>query len=246
MAKPATAVRPCELDGLLYERGMGGDVIFLAKTEAFSRQAQLLAEVLFGNRLKGFLGTVGDRLPDEVANGKPAFLLSFLSPWIVPAEVLANSGAAINFHPASVDYPGIGCYNFALYDAAPEFGAVCHHMLPKVDSGVVIEERRFPIFVTDTVESLKLRTMVTMLAMFHDICSLIAAGAPLPVAERQWTRKAFTRKQMEALKEIDPTMSAEEIGRRVRAGSYPGYPGPSVSVGGHRFFYPVPDRPPLA
>jgi methionyl-tRNA formyltransferase len=160
--------------------------------------------------------------------------------------VLTRSGTSINFHPASVDYPGIGCYNFALYDEAPEFGAVCHHMLAKVDTGTVIEERRFPLFPSDTVESLKLRTMVTMLAMFHDICSLIAASSPLPVAERQWARKAFTRKQMEALKEIDAEMSPEEIARRVRAGTYPGYPGPSLSVGGHRFYYPVPDRPPLA
>lgn len=225
---------------------MAADIILLAKTEAFSRQAKVLAEALFGARVESFLGTVGDPLPEPVATGRPLFLLSFLSPWIVPADVLDRAGTSINFHPASVDYPGIGCYNFALYDEAPEFGAVCHHMLAKVDSGTVIEERRFPLFAHDTVETLKLRTMVTMLAMFHDICSVVAAGRPLPVAERQWSRKAYTRREMNALKRIEPNMAADEVARRIRAGTYPGYPGPSVTIAGHTFHYPVPDRPPLA
>ncbi|TMJ14732.1 MAG: hypothetical protein E6G94_08925 [Alphaproteobacteria bacterium] len=225
---------------------MAADIILLAKTETFSQQARIIAEALFGERLQSFLGTVGDPLPEEVANGRPAFLLSFLSPWIIPGPVLDNAGASINFHPASVEYPGIGCYNFALYDEAPEFGAVCHHMLAKVDSGTVIEERRFPLFPSDSVETLKLRTMVTMLAMFHDICSLIAAGRPLPVSPRQWSRKAFTKKQMNALKTIEPDMAPDEVARRIRAGVYPGYPGPSVTIAGHTFYYPVPDRPPLA
>ena len=225
---------------------MPADVILLAKTESFSRQAQALAEIAFGDRLRSFLGIVGDPLPEAVAEARPAVLLSFLSPWIVPQAVLGNCATAINFHPASVDYPGIGCYNFALYEEAPEFGAVCHHMLAKVDTGKVIEERRFPIFPADTVETLKLRTMVTMLAMFHDICSLIATGRELPVAERQWTRRPFTRREMNALKVIEPDMAPEEVARRIRAGTYPGYPGPSVTVGGHQFFYPVPQRPPLA
>lgn len=225
---------------------MAPDIFLLAKTEIFSQQARTVAEALFGARLASFLGTVGDPLPDPVASGRPTFLLSFLSPWIVPGRVLDSCGVSINFHPASVDYPGIGCYNFALYDEAPEFGAVCHHMLARVDTGTVIEERRFPLFPSDTVETLKLRTMVTMVAMFHDICSLIAAGEPLPVAGRQWTRRPFTKRQMNALKVVEPDMPADEVARRIRAGTYPGYPGPSVTIAGHTFYYPVPDRPPLA
>lgn len=225
---------------------MTADIVLLAKTETFSRQARLVAQVLFGERLQSFLGTVGDPLPDELESARPAVLLSFLSPWIVPQRLLDRSKLAINFHPASVDYPGIGCYNFALYDQADEFGALCHHMAAKVDTGTVIEERRFALLPSDTVESLKLRTMVTMLAMFHDICTLIATGEPLPVSERQWTRRPYTRREMNALKAIEPGMPADEIERRIRAGTYPGYPGPSVTIAGHTFYYPVPDRDPIA
>lgn len=225
---------------------MSGEIFLLAKGDPFSRQACAVGEILFGDRVRIFSGVVGDPLPDEIDAGSPAVLLSFLSPWIVPGAVLERSRVALNFHPGSTDYPGIGCYNFALYEGATQFGAVCHHMLAKVDTGQVVEERLFPLLATDTVESLKYRTMVTMLAMFHDLCSMIASDQPLPVAERQWSRRPFTRREMEALKQIDPAMSDAEVRRRLRATVYPGYPGPYVEIGSERFYAPVPDRPPLA
>lgn len=222
------------------------DFILLAKQDAFSRQAALIAQLLFGDRLETFDGKVGDPLPGRVAAARPQALISFLSPWIVPQPLLDGSALAINFHPASTDYPGIGCYNFALYEEASEYGAVCHHMLAKVDTGAIVEERRFPVFPQDSVESLKLRTMVTMLAMFHDLCSLLAAGRPLPASAATWSRRPFTRRQMNELRRIDPAMAPDEVARRVRAMTYPGYPGPSVTLGDRTFYHPVPQRPPLA
>jgi methionyl-tRNA formyltransferase len=225
---------------------MNGEVFLLAKQCRFSGQAADVARILFGDRVRIFTGVVGDPLPQEIASGSPEVLLSFLSPWIVPQAVLDASRTALNFHPGSTDYPGIGCYNFALYEEVPEFGAVCHHMLAKVDTGIVVEERLFPVLPTDTVETLKYRTMVTMLAMFHDLCSLLAGGRELPVSPRQWSRRPFTRREMEELKQIHADMGPEEIKRRLRATIYPGYPGPYVTVGAEKFYASVPDRPPLA
>ena len=119
-------------------------------------------------------------------------------------------------------------------------------MLAKVDTGTIVDERRFPMFAHDTVETLKFRTMVTMLAMFQDVLGLIATGAELPVSPRQWTRRPFTRRGMNALREIEPGMPADEVKRRVRAMTYPGYSGPSVTLEGVTFYAPVPDRPAIA
>ena len=225
---------------------MNGEVFLLAKQCRFSGKSADLARILFGNRVRIFTGAVGDPLPDEIASGSPELLLSFLSPWIVPQAVLDNSGTALNFHPGSTNYPGIGCYNFALYEDVPEFGAVCHHMHAKVDTGIVVDERLFPVMPADTVETLKYRTMVTMLAMFHDLCSLLATGRELPVSPRQWSRRPFTRREMEELKLIEAGMDPQEVKRRLRATVYPGYPGPYVKVGAEKFYALVPDRPPLA
>jgi methionyl-tRNA formyltransferase len=226
---------------------MSPRVILLAKQERFSREASAIAEAAFGADVATYTGAVGDPEPEALRTGSPEYLISFLSPWIVRKPSLDRAGTAINFHPGSTDYPGIGCYNFALYEGATEFGAVCHHMLAKVDTGELVMERRFPVLPEDSVETLKLRTMETMIDMFREIVALIAAGQPLPRADAHWTRRPFTRREMEALKVIEHDMPQDEIDRRVRATVYPGYPGPVMRLpGGGTYAFPVPDRPPIA
>lgn len=222
-------------------------ILLLTKPDRFSREAQAVAESAFGADLAAYEGAVGDPEPEALRTAGPEYLISFLSPWIVSRQSLDRAGTAINFHPGSTDYPGIGCYNFALYEGAAEFGAVCHHMLAKVDSGPVISERRFPVAPDESVETLKLRTMETMIAMFREIVDLIAAGRPLPRAELHWTRRPFTRREMEALKVIEHDMPQEEIDRRVRATVYPSRPGPVMRLAdGGTYAFPIPDRPPIA
>lgn len=220
-------------------------VTLLSKKDEWSLKAGALATAALGDRLRWIAGSRGEPFPDSLDAGSRV-LVSFLSPWIVPAAVLERHDIAINFHPASTDYPGIGCYNFALYEGAPTYGAVCHHMAPRVDSGAIIDERRFAVTDADSVESLKLRTVVVMLSMFHDIIYTIAAGEKLPEAATTWTRKPFTRKQLDALCVLTPDMPADEMARRVRAVTYPRFPGAEMHVNGQVFKSPVPDRPPLA
>lgn len=221
-------------------------VILLSKRDRFSREAQKNCAAAF-DAVEIYEGAVGDPEPAALSSCEGATVISFLSPWIVRKATLDQAEIAINFHPASTDYPGSGCYNFALYEAAPEYGATCHHMLPKVDTGAVILERRFPVRENDTVETLKLTTMETMLAMFREIIATLAAGEPLPAADTHWTRKPFTFRQMEDLKVIVPAMPPAEISRRVRATVYPGYPGPVMRFAdGRSRAFPVPQREALA
>ena len=224
-----------------------GKVFLLSKPDRFSAEAAAIARETLGDRLAVFTGQVGDPYPDLSGLGPADTLISFLSPWIVRQPDLDRAGTAINFHPASVDYPGIGCYNFALYDEAAEFGAVCHHMLARVDSGRIVEERRFALAADDSVETLKLKTMETMVAMFRDLIGRIARGEPLPLAGVHWTRAPYTRRQLEALKVITPDMDEAEVERRVRAVTYPGYSGAVLHrADGTLHHFPVPDREPLA
>ena len=222
----------------------GERVLLLSKRDVWSQHAARIVQVAFPGA-RWCPGTRGEPAPFEVA-ASPDYLFSFLSPWIVPAAVLERCKIAINFHPGSAHYPGIGCYNFALYEGAAEYGAVAHHMAPAVDAGDLIEERVFPLFANDTVETLKLRTMVVLLALFHDVVAGLAAGLPLPSTDARWLRRPFMRRELDALTVIGADMAPAEIARRVRATTYPGFPGAAVELGGVRFAAPVPDREPLA
>ncbi|HVH43905.1 MAG TPA: formyltransferase family protein [Labilithrix sp.] len=220
-------------------------VLLLTKDTRFCEDAAQLAKFVFPELL-WLKGRVGDPLPEALKSERFAAVLSFVSPWILPEWLLDAGDVALNFHPGSAEYPGTGCYNFALYEGATTYGAVCHHMKSKVDTGDIVKEVLFRVVPNETVESLKFRTMVAMLEMFHEIAVLVASGEPLPRAARSWTRRPFTRKQLNALATLSPSMDPQEVQRRVRATTYPGYPGPGIEIGGVLFRAEVPNRPPVA
>ncbi len=219
--------------------------LLLTKDNRFCEDAAHLARFAIPD-LVWLKGKVGDPLPESLRAERFDAVLSFVSPWIVPEWLLAAGEVALNFHPGSADYPGTGCYNFALYEGAAEYGAVCHHMKAKVDTGDIVREVLFPILPTETVESLKFRTTIAMVELFHDIVVRVARREELPRAARTWSRKAFTRRQLNELAALSPTMDEAELRRRVRATSYPGFPGPGLEIGGIVFRAEVPNRPPLA
>ncbi|MGE5072579.1 MAG: formyltransferase family protein [Anaerolineae bacterium] len=183
------------------------------------------------------LGKWGDPLPLEIRSWEGDYIVSYLSRWVVPEELLQRARrAAINFHPASPDYPGIGCNNFALYEGANEYGVTCHHMARKVDTGRIIAVRRFPIYASDDVDALLKRTYEHQIALFFEIVGLMARGQELPVSEEVWTRAPFTRTQFDELFHITPEMSQDEVERRIRAVSYQHWQ-PYMELHGHRFEY---------
>jgi methionyl-tRNA formyltransferase len=151
---------------------------------------------------------------------------------------LENAGkAAINFHPGSPEYPGIGCTNFAIYDEAPEFGITCHHMAEAVDTGPIIEVRRFPLLPGDSVLDLTLRCYENILECFIDILENILLARSLPESKENWTRAPYTRRELNDLCRIDTEISEREMHRRIRATVFPNAPGPYIELHGVRFDY---------
>jgi len=183
------------------------------------------------------LGKWGDPLSEETRRWEGDYIISYLSRWVVPEDLLKRAKiAAINFHPASPEYPGIGCNNFALYEDAKEYGVTCHHMASKVDTGDIIAVKRFPVYPEDDVASLLKRTYENQIILFFEIVQLMADGKDLPASNEKWTRPPFTRKQFNELFKIKPDMSRDEIARRIRAVSY-GQFQPYVEIEGYRFEY---------
>jgi methionyl-tRNA formyltransferase len=142
-------------------------------------------------------GKSGDPLPDYVRNWSGDWLISFYCPWILPAALLGRVKYAINIHPGSPEYPGFGCYDFALRDQAVRYGATMHYMVPKVDSGPIIQVQWIPIDPGDTVRRLQARTAIASLQLLDHLMA-IYPKAPTTSGE-WWARQATTRKDLEAM-----------------------------------------------
>ena len=227
----------------------GLKVLMLSKREnIFCDYAEALLKSYFPQEdILSVRGSVGDRLDDELRWYAPEYVISFVSPWIVPGSLLsAARKAALNFHPGPPAYPGTGCYNFALYEGAKQYGVTVHHMREKVDTGDIIMTSYFDVSPLETVETMKLKSMNHLLFCFERIMACIAAGDPLPASQEKWLRRPFTRKEMYALFEIDPRKDDDaEIERRIRAATYPSSGGAYVTAGGRRFYLPHEDRDPI-
>ena len=180
----------------------------------------------------------GDPLPRDIDGLSGEYIISYLSPLIIPGHLLDRcTDAAMNFHPGPPAYPGIGCTNFALYNDETEYGVTCHHMAPAVDTGPIIAVKRFPVCPTDTVQSLTQRCHAEIATLFLEIMALILNREPLPRSPETWTRKPYRRRELEALCKITPEMTSHEVARRVRAVTFPGAPGAFIELHGHRFEY---------
>ncbi len=182
------------------------------------------------------LAKQGESFPQELLDWEGDYILSYLCPWPLPGKFInkAKKGA-INFHPGPPEYPGTGCTNFAIYNQESIYGVTCHYMVPAVDSGQIIAVKRFEVFESDSVYSLTQRCYAYMLVLFYEILSKIIYGQALPMSEETWTRPAYQRKELNALKLIDLSMSEEEINRRIKASAYPGTPGAYIILAGQKF-----------
>jgi len=182
-----------------------------------------------------YLGKWGDPLPEDIGWWDGDYIISYLSRWIIPESLIKRAKiAAINFHPASPSYPGIGCNNFALYENASEYGVTCHYMATKVDTGEIIAVKLFPIFDTDNVSTLLIRTYDYQLTLFYEIIEKIIRGEGFPISNIKWKRKPYTRQEFNALCKITPEMDSNEINKRIRATDFLNFR-PIVTIGGHIF-----------
>lgn len=178
-----------------------------------------------------YFGESGEPLPEKVKLWRGDYIISYLSRWVIPDYLIKEAKVvAINFHPATPHYPGIGSNNFALYENAEEFGVTCHQMAQSVDTGNIIVVKRFPVFQSDDISSLLSRTYDFQLILFYEIIERIIKNEPLPSSNERWTRKPFSRKQLDNLSIIEPYIQKEEIKRRIRAKSYQNFNPPLKSL----------------
>ena len=98
-------------------------------------------------------------MPKSALEWKGDYILSYRNLYFLPAKLLSKAkNAAINFHPGPPEYPGSGCTNFALMNDEKTFGVTAHIMNEHIDSGEIIQVKRFNISSQDNISSLTMKT----------------------------------------------------------------------------------------
>lgn len=164
------------------------------------------------------------------------YVISYLFPAVLPKTILDLAKEhAINFHPAPPKYPGIGGYNYAIWNGDLTYGVTCHEMEEKVDSGHIYYVNKF--FIRDhgsSVKSLKEYSMVVMFEMFKDVIKELIDTKTLDkyrTKEMKWYPTLYTREMFQKACKIDlydvdagwtVLTQKDYIKRKVRAYYFPG------------------------
>lgn len=208
---------------------------------AFERARSTHPEVAWRHHV---VRTAEEQREFEAQVHAPDVIISFLNGYILkPALLDAAQGRAFNVHPAPPEYPGRDPWHFACYDRFPRAGATLHRMAARVDEGEIVDvsEREFDPGLT--------------VAAYRDLChrlsvdlllanlGAILAGTIEPRASRSWRAEAKrSRRDFTRMCEIDPTMSPDEVQRRLRSFNTPDHDNVFTVIHGHKFFYRSPGR----
>lgn len=144
---------------------------------------------------------------------------------------------AVNLHMAPLpEYRGCNQFSFALIDKKEKFGTTLHQMLPGVDNGPILFERRFPISEAYTVDKLYEETVRESQRLWSERIADVINGQYTPIDQTELIPERGTsthyRNEMGEIKRIDPAWPQEKILRYLRATYMPGFPPPYMEIEG--------------
>ena len=171
------------------------------------------------------------------------YLFSYRSHLILSKKIISKIKiAAINFHPGTPKYRGIGCTNFALYNQEKIYGSTCHIIDENIDSGKILNVKLFKIRKNENLESLLEKTHKIMLSQSKFIIKkifenkdnfkkLIKNGKQF-----KWSKKLYLRKDLNNLYKIDRYVSKKKLDLIINSCNSKNFK-PYVFLHGKKFFY---------
>ena len=185
-------------------------ILFLGKSKIWSR---LAFEYLLARGVK----------VSTVPNGVFDVGISYLYPNIIKPDTLRLPRLGfLNFHTAPLpDFRGVAGINFAILERLHKWGVSVHWMNETIDTGPIIEVRRFPINPdNETAYSLDFRAQTKLFQLYIDVVDKLLKGNSL-IGKKQTGGRYVSWKEFEAAQIIYPTDSSELKKLKERAFYYP-------------------------
>ena len=165
------------------------------------------------------------------------YLISFLNSMYISRSVRKKIKInSFNFHPGPPEYPGFGCYNFALLDQVNFYGSTIHMINNKFDSGKIVGVKKFKISSKKcNLEKLIKKTHENIFKQAKNFINVIQ-NKKLKIEENiKWRRKAYTKKEFEIAREIKLSDSKKTVLKKIKAFSYKSYESVYLNIKGVKF-----------
>ena len=140
----------------------------------------------------------------------------------------------INFHPAILPYyKGTAGYNLAILEGLEEWGVSAHYIDKNIDTGKIIEVRRFAIDSEyETANTLEEKSIKVLYDLVIDIYNNVVKSNGILPSYKNTGGKYVSRKEMEEMKKI---IIGDDVNRKIRAFWFPPYDGAYIEIDGEKF-----------
>ncbi len=165
------------------------------------------------------------------------YLISFLNSMYINKSVRKKIKInSFNFHPGPPEYPGFGCYNFAMLDKVNFYGSTVHIINDKFDSGKIINVKKFKFsYKKFNLEKLIRKTHENIIKQAKDFINDIQNKKLKIEGNLKWKKKAYTKKEFETAREIKLNDTRKNVLKKIKAFSYKNYESVYLNFKGLKF-----------
>ena len=165
------------------------------------------------------------------------YLISFLNSMYINKSVRKKIKInSFNFHPGPPEYPGFGCYNFAMLDKVNFYGSTVHIINDKFDSGKIINVKKFKFsYKKFNLEKLIRKTHENVIKQAKDFINDIQNKKLKIEGNLKWKKKAYTKKEFETAREIKLNDTRKNVLKKIKAFSYKNYESVYLNFKGLKF-----------
>lgn len=151
---------------------------------------------------------------------------------LIPEEILRGfNGRALNLHNGPLpQYAGRHVTQWAIRNGETEFASTIHYMLPNVDAGNIVAERRYPVKPTDTGLALFRRSFRIGRELMIDVLRHILTDQPLEDRPQDLSRRHNYRHRDALDARVPWTKGARAVADFLRASDYRPLESPSYAA----------------
>lgn len=157
-------------------------------------------------------------IEEKIKKKKIDYIICFRSFIIIKKKLLKMAKiAAINFHPGTPKYRGIGCVNFALYNNEKVFGSTAHLINEKIDNGKIIDVKYFKIKKNNNLTECLNKTHKIMLKQAKVLLKIIFSDTEkLDILIKnnkiiKWSKILYKRTDLDNLYKINQNINKNKL-----------------------------------
>lgn len=169
-------------------------------------------------------------------------LISVQHVWVLPKDIIDSvNGTAFNLHNAKLpDYKGFNSISHAIINNEKEYFSTIHWMVPEVDMGDIVVERKTDIIGRDTALSLYNKTIISSTKAFEMLLDYIIDDN-IPRKSIETVGFFYKKKYLDKYKHIKLENSPEYNDRIIRGSFFPPHSPAYIFINDMKYFI-VPEK----